>query len=823
MQSGNLRARRRVTRAYSVASNSTYSSPEGISRPAPSDCRVAPAATEWNEGGVGSTIWRPQATSAQTNAALHAILDKHDHYNRDSTVPGSGTRRGSHSTLSSRAITAVIGMKQRQQEHGESSSSDDTSIRPGCKLASRSIRSVNSSDEGHERSSVQDLTTAAAPIPIQNSTGAGAGTGSGSIQRPKLFKSPTPPPSLLSPSLTTTKVSHSSSTVHGVTPRQGGSAGMVVHVRKESGEKNFDEEDMTTEVQAKQTSTVFSSGASQRSFVSTITDLPNTTGSPDMIVAVASCGCERHYKHAILSTVVPIPLEKCFELLFSGQGAGLGNELMVETKRAIDGSTDVKTTPWMKNDRECCIASQDTWEGANRRLEYSIPFKVPMLARATASCVETQEILQYDDRVIRVQTESRLPYIPFGEQFSTLCQICLLRDPSMTGNTRIKCFVEVLFRKTILWGNKIEAASVESADGFLKEFIRRLIEVPTEVLLPEDGEGAKSGMANMNVTQPELSTSPSSRSVMSAKQDGLPGMSPAHELLSQQYSKTLLVGTRRTRPSMDYVRPHSDSVLLSKTVTLDTVTVSGDLNITTAATVKPSKPAAAITAAAAVALWDQLVRKSIVIFAKLSVDSNQDSNAVKTGAAGPDNATQESVSKPAGDSSVDQSGEAGVADEDDKLAQDSAALSPSAEDARDLTAQPSKLSAEKTHVRGRILPRMVLVMLALGMTVFLVNVWRLFNVTSSMLHVVSMNQDHSRFLSSNGNSNVEGEALGSRFGGMLAIRQLQTQATLIPIQIQTEMLKAEISELVGLLEQARDVWQETQEQFPVREELSGGL
>ncbi|KAG0362533.1 hypothetical protein BGZ54_008586 [Gamsiella multidivaricata] len=660
-------------------------------------------------------------------------------------------------------------MKQRQQEHGESSSSDDTSIRPGCKLASRSIRSVNSSDEGHERSSVQDLTTAAAPIPIQNSTGAGAGTGSGSIQRPKLFKSPTPPPSLLSPSLTTTKVSHSSSTVHGVTPRQGGSAGMVVHVRKESGEKNFDEEDMTTEVQAKQTSTVFSSGASQRSFVSTITDLPNTTGSPDMIVAVASCGCERHYKHAILSTVVPIPLEKCFELLFSGQGAGLGNELMVETKRAIDGSTDVKTTPWMKNDRECCIASQDTWEGANRRLEYSIPFKVPMW------------------------------------------------------NTRIKCFVEVLFRKTILWGNKIEAASVESADGFLKEFIRRLIEVPTEVLLPEDGEGAKSGMANMNVTQPELSTSPSSRSVMSAKQDGLPGMSPAHELLSQQYSKTLLVGTRRTRPSMDYVRPHSDSVLLSKTVTLDTVTVSGDLNITTAATVKPSKPAAAITAAAAVALWDQLVRKSIVIFAKLSVDSNQDSNAVKTGAAGPDNATQESVSKPAGDSSVDQSGEAGVADEDDKLAQDSAALSPSAEDARDLTAQPSKLSAEKTHVRGRILPRMVLVMLALGMTVFLVNVWRLFNVTSSMLHVVSMNQDHSRFLSSNGNSNVEGEALGSRFGGMLAIRQLQTQATLIPIQIQTEMLKAEISELVGLLEQARDVWQETQEQFPVREELSGGL
>jgi hypothetical protein len=106
------------------------------------------------------------------------------------------------------------------------------------------------------------------------------------------------------------------------------------------------------------------------------------------------------------------------------------------------------------------------------------------VAKTSTACFETQKITQYNPSVILVHSESKTPNVPYGEHFSTVNQICITWESE--GRTRIKCFTEVKFKRSIMWSSKVEAGSLEGSGGFYKEFIRnfeQLVESQRDQLL----------------------------------------------------------------------------------------------------------------------------------------------------------------------------------------------------------------------------------------------------------------------------------------------------------------------------------------------------
>ncbi|KAG0372456.1 hypothetical protein BGX24_000236 [Mortierella sp. AD032] len=269
------------------------------------------------------------------------------------------------------------------------------------------------------------------------------------------LRSSTPPPTLISPSLTTTKVSRSLSTVQ-MDAKPGSMHGMTNHTRDESSDA------LLVISNDNDTSRVASP------VISTPTLHPRSERLPSDPV---TCGCSRHYKNAVVSTVVPLPVDLCFEILFSAAGAGLGDKLGCDTHRLKDGSTDILIMPWLHEDQPQGSNRPD-WEDRQRKLEYSVSFKVPMLAKTSTACFEVQKVTQFSPFAILVHSESKTPNVPYGEHFSTVNQICMTWESE--GRTRIKCFTEVKFKRSIMWSSKVEAGSLEGSGGFYKEFIRQL-------------------------------------------------------------------------------------------------------------------------------------------------------------------------------------------------------------------------------------------------------------------------------------------------------------------------------------------------------------
>ncbi|KAF9155727.1 Protein Aster-C [Actinomortierella ambigua] len=191
-------------------------------------------------------------------------------------------------------------------------------------------------------------------------------------------------------------------------------------------------------------------------------------------IGPVDCGCSRHYKNMVLSRVVPLSLAMCFEILFSAQGEGEGDRLASDVHRVKDGSTDFKIQPWSHATLEEEASGHD-WENKSRDLEYSVSFKVPMLAKTSTACYEVQKILKHTPDMILVHSESRTPNVPYGEHFSTVNQICLTFEAK--SQTRIKMFTEVKFKKSLMWSGRVEAGALEGSGGFWKALIEQLDEL----------------------------------------------------------------------------------------------------------------------------------------------------------------------------------------------------------------------------------------------------------------------------------------------------------------------------------------------------------
>ncbi|CAO3572916.1 unnamed protein product [Mortierella alpina] len=442
------RERRKAPRTYSVICDEAFSSSENVDRP-----------------GLRE---RMSCSGLRTSASM--VMDPTEPQNeRHSIEISSGkedvspseSRRGSIASVTSsekqETATKLMGFLQRHQSQ----------LRKGIK----SNAPESGTDVPLEQQEVIASTGPEETHPHTTVVGTAQTSGSSGSIRTSIHRSSTPP-ILISPSLTTTKVSHSSSTVQSVA-QAGNIQGMTKHMHKESREtlsnkakdcdKRSDSEDSSDGHHSDQN-----------------TDMVERPMTPAVVLpdGPVSCGCERHYKNSVITAIVPIPVELCFEILFSGKGAGKDDKLGCDTHRIKDGSTEIKIMPWHHDElKDPAAATPGTagWEKKSRHLEYSVSFKVPMLAKTSTACFEVQQVTRYSPFVILVHSESRTPNVPYGEHFSTANQICMTWEAP--GKTKIQCFTEVKFKKSIMWSGKVESGSLEGSGGFYKEFVRQLQEV----------------------------------------------------------------------------------------------------------------------------------------------------------------------------------------------------------------------------------------------------------------------------------------------------------------------------------------------------------
>ncbi|KAF9304865.1 hypothetical protein BGZ74_000311 [Mortierella antarctica] len=166
-----------------------------------------------------------------------------------------------------------------------------------------------------------------------------------------------------------------------------------------------------------------------------------------------------------------------------------------------------------------------------------------VMAKTSTACFETQQVTEYSDFIILVHSESRTPNVPYGEHFSTVNQICMTWDSP--GNTKIQCFTEVKFKKSIMWSGKVEAGSLEGSGGFYKELIRQLAE------LADSSEGAalveKASKLNIKaVTATEVKLQRATKAVPSTS--SLSTMSTTATLLTEPTVSPLSITNEPATP-----------------------------------------------------------------------------------------------------------------------------------------------------------------------------------------------------------------------------------------------------------------------------------
>ncbi|KAG0316449.1 hypothetical protein BGZ99_006906 [Dissophora globulifera] len=636
-RSGTLRDRRRAPRSYSVIKDEAFSSTENVDRP-------------MSHGVLASTrLGRPMTPTA-TNSS-HSV---------DRTESGGASSGGDEYTQRKERLSCSSSSDSRRNSVASVASSSDKQPEPPTGLkgflqrrSSQRKRNSKALTDGSSSTEHQEVITQtntpqrpaptaffSAPIILQHASSSNpvqAGTNDINL-------SSTPPPALLSPSLTTTKVSHSSSTAQTLA-RSNVALPVSLNDAKDSSDAAVEKARVnfavdTRSLKRNNPSLTAISKQATSAPASTSTPVPASvpvaTPTPTPAVPLpsgpVSCECQRHYKTMTISTVIPLPLDLCFEILFSGQGAGEGDKLGCDTHRVKDESTDFKISPWQRDAAAPVSAGNKAsagalqWEAHKRELEYSVTFKVPMLAKTSTPCFETQRVTLYSDFVIAVLSESRTPGAPYGEHFTTMNQICMTWEG--VNKTRIKSFTEVKFKKSLMWGGRVEAGSLDGSRLYytmILQLLQDLADTKGEELIqsvslarqsggsasvqtnlgsatarqatlvdaraassltvkftdsdsePSPTRTAIAGSASARVAQPTPASMSSSSSTLTKTSSIEPaGMSTAQSLLSQQLLRSAPAGTAASASS-----PLSKGSAAIIRLSLESLTPPGHSNVTT--------------------------------------------------------------------------------------------------------------------------------------------------------------------------------------------------------------------------------------------------
>ncbi|KAG0077964.1 hypothetical protein BGZ90_006196 [Linnemannia elongata] len=773
----------------------------------------------------GSLVNPPSSTGPQlatppyslpewiTDAKLHNDRHPRHHDTHDLSAKGRRDSQGSFRSffgtfhgqqpLSDRSTSSSL--------HRPSSSSEDSMD----SHTSASVQSIlPSQNKTISRNSYsQELS---APIPIQPQL-------SSAPPRQQWRKAPTPPPSLLSPSLTTTKVSRSLSTIHGISGSSSAQS-HAIHTQKDNHTSTISSDKGSIKGSIISVSAPLLSPASNDS---TALDSPaiHTSQSQDLLepkdvgAGPTNCKCPEHYRYAILSTVVPMPLDVCFEWLYSSQGLGHEDHLVREAHAIVNSSLHIEISPWANPGPENSTADTSGWETKRRQLHYSVTFKIPMLAKTSTLCNETQEILEHNTHSIRLHTESTTPNVLYGDMFSTVNQVCLtLESPGMT---RIRCFAEVKFKKSILWSSRIEASAMQGCGSYYKELLRQLMEMePTisqESLHPVRPSVIRSNTSDSAQTNQQLqhasittnlaisntTTSLEAAPVMArSSSQGFIGVSPAHSLLAQQYLKNPPTVSKVTQISTTSTDLSAESIA--------TGTTTGGITSNDSITPTGSSKLVALNRSAS-ALWKNIVQASVELLSKplsITATSSKDRGTTLSGDGDCIQGDSDIVSEGSPSQGGYQSSTA--VSSLDGPAQTVVEAGGSGQELTVTNAEPeilSKVESDATVPKQVISPiqansRALWLVLAVAMVMSVLNLWCLFRTVSSMANVIHNSHQgrqpsrvhplhHHHWLDRTGC--FHDGAVGS-------VQMFSKHLHLLPPHVQADMLRSEMNDLTHLLQ-----------------------
>lgn len=442
-----------------------------------------------------------------------------------------------------------------------------------------------------------------------------------------------------------------------------------------------------------------------------------------------------------------------------------------------------------------------------------------LVAKTSTLCNETQEILEHNTHSIRLHTESTTPNVLYGDMFSTVNQVCLtLESPGMT---RIRCFAEVKFKKSILWSSRIEASAMQGCGSYYKELLRQLMEIePTtlqESLHPVRPSVTRSNTSDSAQTNQQLqpssiatnlavsntTTSLEAAPVMArSSSQGFNGVSPAHSLLAQQYLKN--------PPTVPKVAQISTTLtdLSAESITTSTSKTSADSVAPTG-----SSKLVALNRSASV-LWKNIVQTSVELLSKpLSIRDTSSKDRGKAPShdicaqGGSDIVSEGPPPQGSNQSSTAVSSLDGSADTvaEERSGQESTATS----------AEPEILSkvesdTDATMPKQVISPiqansRALWLVLAVAMVMSVLNLWCLFRTVSSMANVI--HNSHQGLQSSTANPQYSHHWLDRtgcfHDGGIGPVQMFSKHLHSLPLHVQADMLRSEMNDLTHLLQIVR--------------------
>ncbi|KAF9927336.1 hypothetical protein BGZ67_007555 [Mortierella alpina] len=414
-----------------------------------------------------------------------------------------------------------------------------------------------------------------------------------------------------------------------------------------------------------------------------------------------------------------------------------------------------------------------------------------------------------------------------GHFISLLSQICL--SWNSPGYTRIKCFTEVEYTRAPSWVSAYEADLLEPIDLFYKELIRRLVESIDKRDTPN----------SWSATTPTASTPPSATGPVS--QQAIPPTystktsqpqdprdpSPALSLLSQQLRKHPPAQFKSSRASMESVRPTAasveqpnDSHALTVPIARRNKAAALIIQAMFPASIAPTKNMAIISEqaaaknssrvgdlvaksdATAAILWTGLLKKGMSVFktamnrtAKVPFVTS-DSEAVSM-----DHASKSAFVLSIRSSRVSDKSKSEIVDEETADSRLSSTATSCCSRARILRSTDGQQSGQQT---SRPVPsynttlRIIFVIFAVGMAISAMNVWHLYSAVSSVVDMLQLNHGSIGL----NDAAYEQHLVGIQYDTYRK-QQHHYHEVLAPIQMQKELLRTEITELMLILDSAR--------------------
>ncbi|KAF9926417.1 hypothetical protein FBU30_003982 [Linnemannia zychae] len=424
-----------------------------------------------------------------------------------------------------------------------------------------------------------------------------------------------------------------------------------------------------------------------------------------------------------------------------------------------------------------------------------------MLAKTSTACNETQEILEYNSHAIRLHSESMTPNVLYGDLFSTVNQICMTQES--TGMTRIKCFAEVKFKKSILWSSRIEASAMEGCGLYYKELLRQLLEIdslnslethvvrpivvrsntadnshPNQLLHPPT---ITANSTCVNTTKYQATTAVMRRSFS----HGSISTSPAHSLLSQHYmrnSSATFTSTQGATALVDFsakkFTENSESVSLSAVNKSVTTIWTRIIQFSTDMLSKPLSTATTIT-------QEQHIEPT-----SLEIEDQGDTKS-NTGE------TQTSATLIIPDDVV------ALPSDVSKMPIKKLIHSEDCTNASSTFVQVCDSSPTKSEVQEK--NRILWLIFVIVMAMSVMNLWQLFRTVSSIADIMHNNYQD-RLLTTKPVRQLDWKTNFAYRPSQGSVQRETTQFHLMPLQIQADILRTEMEDLMFVLQTIKTLY-----------------